>query len=420
MAGGVSLALLLAGILVVAAARPEARGSDADDDGPEAPLAPGGGSLVTYGSHQYYVAQVGHPAESALISAPDGTVWVADSTRLVKTTNGGQTWVNGPSFTPPNAVVGVVPEGDIAVAPNGDILTSWLTINDPYSAAIFVSTNGGASFSFKTIEGPQPFPDRPWIMTSAISPANASNPLQPNPYLSISESGFPVKPIFVSGDRGNTWVTPMAATIGPISTPASLPPLSANPYLDYTKPFRQGNVAQYLAMPDGSIYDRSAFRYTYDGVHWFQVTNWPALVLPGQYKWFDVGSDGTIWAVGITTISGQLYVVYKWFDGTAWNDGAAQVPLTAIPSYQAGLLTSSQIMAAVKSHGSTLGINTRQGSQDVLILISNADTAGATWTKDLVGSGSGARYDFPNLVFDEQGRAVTSFKSSWVAYARTP
>lgn len=56
----------------------------------------------------------------------------------------------------------------------------------------------------------------------------------------------------------------------------------------------------------------------------------------------------------------------------------------------------------------------------MLVLIKNATSAAPTYTKDLIGAASAARYDFPNLVFDSLGRAVTTYSSNDVAYAQSP
>ncbi len=398
-----------------------AQGRDVDDGtpGPSLPnptlpfLDPTvtGSSLQTYGGHQYWVSTVGNCCEVALASGPDGAVWAAGSARVWRTTNGGQTWTAAPL-----APLNVNAEGDVAVAPNGDVLTVWFDLVDPYGDKIWVSQDAGASWEFRPLTGPQPAPDRPWVLATALSPADAANPLQPNPYLAVHQAGVGNKYYWFSGNGGLTWERPGLA-VGVPNAP--LPALGSNAFLDFTKPFAQGMPTLFVALPGGELLDVSTKRWTEDGVHWFNAGS--DLPSPGsQYLYWDAGSDGTLWAVRLEAGAGGTYVVkYRWFDGV-WHDGNAVGTLAARPRYFAGLFPSETVAAAVKSHGDLLGVATREGNQDVLVRFAGAKGASPTVTKELIGTGSPGRYDFPNLVFDAQGRAVVSLRSSLAAYALTP
>jgi len=390
---------------------------EATDAGGAGPLAPGC-ALQTFGSHQYRTCQVGHPAETAIAAAPNGAVWALSDLRPQRSTDGGQTWTSLTLPLPGTADVIVVAEGDIAVAPNGDVIVTWLTAQWPQTAPVWVSTNGGTSFTYRAASPPNPAPDRPWVMTSATTPADPSNPLQPNPYAILMEAGTGAKLHYVSGDRGNTWYHNMDLTVNTINPTTSYPTGVTNAFLDYTKPLGQGFPVKYLSLANGQVLNVQSRRVSYDLVHWFSLTNttgWPSTT----HEWWDAAADGTLYAVRIASVGGTWTVSYKWYDGVSWNNGATTVPLTAQPDYLIGLQPTHVINAAVKSHGSTLGINTREGTNDVLIRITNANTPSASATKERIGSGSGNRYDFPNLVFDTQGRAVTTYNSAFVAYAQT-
>jgi hypothetical protein len=383
-----------------------------------AAAAAGPCSLQTFGSHQYRTCVVGHPAETALAAAPNGAVWALSAFRPQKSTDAGLTWNDVP-LTPPNLGIGVVPEGDIIVAPNGDILVTWLSPDLPHTTPVWVSTNGGATFTFKPLTVPNPVPDRPWIASSATTPPNPSNPIQPNPYLSVIEGGIGVKLTYASGDRGTTWYPKSEPSLTPLAPFVPYPAGLSNPYLDFAKPLGQGFPSKILSLGNGQFFNIQSKRFSYDFVNWNTLdaaVGWPS---PANFPWWDSASDGTLYAVQVVPVAGTWTVKYKWFDGAAWHDGATSVALSAQPDYLIGLTPTHVINAAVKSFGSTLGINTRQGTQDVLIRITNANTASASATKELIGPGSGARYDYPNLVFDSSGRAVTTYNSANVAYAQT-
>lgn len=380
---------------------------------------------VVSNTHSYRVCNIGHPAETALAAGMNGKVWALNSARPQYSTDGGLNWIPV-SMPAPGNIGGVIyPEGDIIVAPNGDILTNWLTVDYPHTAALYVSTNGGTTFQLKPLSGVYGFPDRPWIVTSATVPADPSNPLQPSPYSAVAEAGTGAKVHWVSGTRGEAWYPKVAALLASQVPVEPFPVGVANPYLDYSKPFAQGYASKYLVLGNGQILDLLSKRLTYDFVEWTTFSGsgtWPAV---NQYPWWDTAADGTIYAAGFFTVGGVWQIKYKWFDGT-WHDGAVQPTLTAKPDYPNGLGTGSapashDAFMAIKSHGAMLGFNTRQGFQDVLIRIDNATSPSATWTKDVVGPGGSTneRYDYPNLVFDSQGRAIMSYKGSWVAYATT-
>lgn len=401
--------------------------ADLGAPGGAAPLS--GCATATYGAHQYRVCQVGHPAETDLASGPNGLVWALSGSMPQKTANAGASWTGVPLATPGTLGLVVVPEGDIAVAPDGAVYTNWLTVNWPEKAPVWKSTDGN---SFKLLPGSvatvDGFPDRPWIVAGLPPPADPSNPLQPDPYAVVAEAGTAFKPHYVSGDGGTLWY-PEVGSVGQIPSQA-LPAKAqrANPFLDYVKPFGQGMdvPTHYLVFGNGQFLSLASKQLTYDFNHWTTFPSaftWPDT---NTYPWWDVSSDGTIYAVGVTKVGTQWLVKYKWYD-SAWHDGAITVPLAAQPSYNTGLSPTCSMEAAVKTHGALLGINTREKYQDVLIRITNASSAAPTYTKEAIGTGESGtlactstdRYDFAQLVFDSQGRAVVSFHGAWAAYAQT-
>lgn len=373
--------------------------------------------LRTYGGHSYWVARLGHPAETALSSGPDGKVWLADDRRLQFTTNGGQTWT-GRNLTPGNAVLLVVPEGDIAVAPNGDVFTTWLSPSYPHNNEMYRSTDGGASFLVTPLVGPQGVPDRPWVTAGAAIDGD------PNKYIAVTEAGTGLKPIWASNDRGLTWFLPTNKLPSSVMEERPFPALPDNAFMDYVKPLGQGMRSKYVALPGGEWLEISTKFWTEDFVTWFRFPN--SGLFGSSFPYWDVSSDGTIYVSNFVSNATGWFIRWKYYDETGWHNGAFDIPLAAQPDYPFGLNAanpnlpaSHEELMAIKSRGSLLGINTREGLQDVLIRIQGANTATPTYTKESIGPPGdiNTRYDFPNLVFDNLGRAVMSHNSAFVAYA---
>lgn len=418
-----TIALLLLGLSPLALPHAPAGAPPAAASGP-GPLSTFTCATATYGTHSYKTCRIGHPAETALASGANGLVWALSDLRPLKTSNAGSSWIEVSLAPIGNSEIAVVPEGDIQVAPNGDILTVWLDPGQPHTAPLWISTDGGASFNERlTASGPNPAPDRPWIMTGATEPVS-TDPLVGVPYSTLVNAGTGAKINYVSPDRGTTWYT-MLVPLSPVLAPlTAFPALGANAYMDYAKPLAQGDPTDLLALPSGEFVDLNGHRFTRDFLQWnsFGAAGWPTA---GPQHWFDSGSDGKLWFVQIAQVSGTWTVSYKFYNGS-WHNGNATQTLTAQPDFPLGLSVSGgpashDVLAAVKSHGTTLAVNTRQGLQDVLVRFANADAASPTATKELIGPGGNAnkRYDFPNLVFDSSGRAVASFDSDGVAYAQT-
>lgn len=388
------------------------------------------GTLQHFGLHDYWVANVGNGVETTLNAAPWGAVYSTTGASVGKTTDGGQTW----TFT---GVPGILHnEGDLAVAPNGDLISGWLDLANEQGTRIALSTNGGATWVTKLVVGPQAFPDRPWVFASGASPAGLG---QPAPYLGLAQAGDAgdglddVRLIWASNDRAETWALPYGAP--PAQPVLTAPvPLAPETFLDYAKPMGQGGFEEnpvqighdgtkFVALSGGAVLDAEKQAWTTDFVVWHTVPapgTWPAYA---DWPWWDAASDGTIYAVRVAQVGSTWTVQYQWYDGV-WHPGAATATLTAKPVYAGGLLgppwEPDHRAAAVKAHGSLLGVNTRQGTQDVLIRFANAAGPTPVVTKELIGGGCGGRYDFPNLAFDQAGRAITSYCSSLAAYATAP
>lgn len=443
---GLLLLLLLppAGAPVIV---PEAARATAVEAEPEADAA--SATLTTFGDHQYWTVWSTHPAEAPVAASPDGTVWMAGSPgglpvppslsqvtahlntpSLYRTSDGGRTWTG--VTLPVNVGTLFYPEGDVVVAPNRDVLTAWVSTANLHAPAVYVKTAQANAFAARPVAGPVPVPDRPAIMVSSAAPdaggeGGVSVPIN---YIGIVEAGLGLpaaKRTYASLDGGLTWVVPPVAPPHLPGVPvleAALP-LGKDPYLDYAKPLgqgmRQGTGPHFIPLSDGAVFSPEAVRWSKDLVTWYQPPDAGAFphfqsfpfLSEDDWPWWEASSAGVLFVVRVTEDEGWK-VQYKWYDG-AWHDGGCEVPLSDEPNY---LLGPQQ--AAVKSHGTLLGINTREGDQDVLIRIWNASSLSPVCHKELIGQGSSGRTDFPALGFDRQGRAIVSYTSGYVGYATTP
>lgn len=397
-----------------------------------------GSSLFTFGSHQYWVVASTHPKEAPVAAAPDGSVWMAGSPArslgklveqmstpsLYRTADGGQSW-SGHILT---GNLGVVfrPEGDVVVAPNGDVLSAWMTGSSPHSAAVYVKEAGLDKFELRPVSGPSPSGDRPTIM---VSSAQFTDP-RLHDYLALVDSGAhgvnAAKRTYATLDGGRTWILPVM----PPPVVAGIPisekplPLGQDPYLDYAKPFAQGMRqpgSRYIPLSGGAIFSPEAVRWTGDLVTWHQppeTETFPTFPRLNAYSendwpWWDSSSAGVLFAARVTFEDGWK-AQYKWYDG-AWHDGGCEVPLSAAPQFEI-----ADHNAALRSHGTLLGFATREGDQDLLIRIWNATSPTPSCERELIGRGQSSASDFPSLAFDSAGRAIVSFDGGLVAYATSP
>jgi hypothetical protein len=365
---------------------------------------------VHWGNHDYWTANVGNGVEATLAVDPVRNIaWTTGGGVLWKTTNAGQTWT---SVSLPN--VGCLNEGDIAVAPDGDIITNWLDLCAA-QAKVWVSTDGGVTFVSKPIVGPAAVADRPWMTIGAFSQPDPSNPFEASPYLAVDWSSGGT---WGSADGGETWLRQMPPRDIPVLT-GPLAPRPANPYMAYAKSGGQGTPTKFLALPGGELLYVPSRMFTSDFVNWKPGDDtFLGADLVSHFYW-DVDEDGTIWTLKNTLSQTGSYLSYKWLD-TTWHVSTVKLDLTPAPDYCTGLVTScGDMQVAFKVRGNVLAVNTRQGTQDLLFRVDNPKSPTPTITKELIGNHQNVRYDFPNVLFDTSGRLITTYDGGRVAYATT-
>jgi hypothetical protein len=354
--------------------------------------------------HLYCIANVGNGVEASLAASPDGSVYTAASGAIdwvYKTANGGRSW--SPIRFPSRVPAPLLNEGDVAVAPNGDVYTAYIDLAMPPLLRVFISRDGGLNFEEKLLRGPEaPLDDRPWIQVAGLDASGAG------PHVgTITSSATPST--WGSIDGGETW---LSQTVARLNRQNADPPLVANPYMDVaTNGYSAGS--EIMPLPDGGFLFAPSGTWTKDFVTWNTVTG-PLRELNVTDN-FKISSTGVVYQARFA--NERKTIEYRWLrpGDTQWShpfDG----PWRQLPSFvQAGRyvtgLTSGVVVAqmALNTFGDMLAFNARDGDQDVLIRVAHADTESPVVTRDNIGPGCTARYDYPTLAFDIRGKAITSF-----------
>lgn len=355
---------------------------------------------------RYRYAGVGNGIETSVAASPDGSVYTAANQNVIlvasvdpadwiyKTTDGGVNWnaIHQPG------VPGTFNEGDVAVGPDGSL---WAVFMDfiRIGPRLYVSRDGGATFTEGIVRGPAPVGDRPWIFANASATPGA-------PDMGITQASFLINS-WGSNDGGNTWLHRTDAEAGFITNQD--PVLGPNPFMD----FGGHNGGTWTPLPGGGFLDTATRRWTPDMTTRYRLAFGSPLAELANTPWFKISSTGTVYQARLA--NANLHVQYRFLPpGGAWSAWRTVTTLAAQPNYCTGISATgacagSSIEMTINTFGDLLGINTRDGNQDILLRVNDADGAAPVITRETIGTGCVARYDYPTLVFDAAGKAVFSF-----------
>lgn len=374
--------------------------------------------IRSYGSHGYAIADVGNGVEASMATGPDGATYVAggENDWIWVTTNRGLVW----TATGPLGLPGLPNEGDVAVAPNGDVYVTWLDLSRAHAQRVYVRradrpAASADSYEEKLIVGPQIFPDRPWIYASKGPEGSPDLGL-----ISANTNGFRQ---WASVDGGDMWIT-RAAPTGAFEE--GIPSLLPDPYLDYAAPAGFADSSEWMVLPGGGFLQTSTGYWTRNFKAWYQIPDLHPLRELSQTSHFEVAADGTIYQGKLA--EGGYHLEYRFYADGAWSPWIRVHSFAKKGEYLHGIGSPvTEPLLALNSRADLLAFNARDGKQDVLVRVQNPKAGSRTVTVERIGlhQGStndcpdpGKRYDYPTLAFDRDGLAVVSFCAGMVAYQR--